>query len=94
MSPVARAASTSETQPGTARSLSAPLTRSEASRLKLIVPGLAQRRTPASLLFVGVLLLGLVAVLLLNIFISHSSFQVEKLTAEQRQLHSERDRLT
>lgn len=94
MSPVARAVTTSAAPSRTARSRTAPLTRSEASRLKLIVPGLAKRRTPAGLMFVGLLLMGLVAVLLLNIFISHSSFQVEKLTAEQRQLQSERDRLT
>ncbi|MFB9778013.1 hypothetical protein [Brevibacterium otitidis] len=93
MSSAARAV-TSSAASRASRSLSAPLTRGEAARLKLIVPGLAARRTPLSLAFLGVLLLGVVAVLLLNIFISHSSFQVEKLTAEQRQLHSERDRLT
>lgn len=65
----------------------------ESRRLRLLVPDIARRSVPFSVVCIGMLVLGLVGVLLLNILISHSSYRAEELTATQQELHAERERL-
>ncbi|GAA4285268.1 hypothetical protein GCM10022261_27990 [Brevibacterium daeguense] len=90
MSPVAQAVETAPVR----KHSTAPLRGSEAARLRLVVPEIARRRLPFSAVCILALVIGILGVLLLNIFISHSTYRVEQLTIEQDRLHSERDQLT
>lgn len=90
MSPLAQAVHTAPAR----RRAATPLRDEEISRLRLVVPQVARRRMPFSVICVGIIVLGILGVLLLNITISHSTYRVEQLTAEQARLHEERDRLT
>lgn len=97
MSPLAQAveAAPARTRPAAPRTRPAPGTRgAEKTRLRLVVPDIARRRVPFSVVCTVVLLLGMLGVLLLNIVISHSTYRVEQLSAEQVALEQERDRLT
>ncbi|WP_349828432.1 hypothetical protein [Brevibacterium litoralis] len=69
------------------------LTGAGVRRLRLVVPDLARSRAPFSLVVVGLLALGLVGVLLLNILISHTTYRVEELSATHEGLVVERDSL-
>ncbi|WGW13305.1 hypothetical protein LWF01_05930 [Saxibacter everestensis] len=63
-------------------------------RLRLVAPPLPKRRLPFVLLCVGSLTLGLVAVLLLNIAVSHNSYRISELTSRQTSLAEQEDALT
>lgn len=69
-------------------------TRPQPAKLRLVVPSLARRRMSSSAVFIGVLVLGLLGVLVANIYISHSTYRVQQLAGEQQQLHDQRDRLS
>ncbi|MYM20945.1 hypothetical protein GSY69_13490 [Brevibacterium sp. 5221] len=71
-----------------------PAAAPERARLRLVVPGIARRRVPFSGLCVAALVVGLLGVLLANIYISHSTYRVQQLSAEQQQLHDRRDELS
>ncbi|RBP64040.1 hypothetical protein DFO66_108136 [Brevibacterium sanguinis] len=62
-------------------------------RLKLMTFELPRARVPFSMLCVGILVAGLVAVLLLNIFISHTSYEIDRLTSQKDALVEQKDRL-
>ncbi|MBE8146430.1 hypothetical protein IOD13_08700 [Brevibacterium casei] len=53
----------------------------------------AEVEAPFSALCIGILVATLVAVLLLNIFISNTSYEIERLGAEKERLAEEKDRL-
>lgn len=61
--------------------------------LKLITSP-APRRRWFPVLCLGILLLGLVLVLLANIFVSNTTYKINSLTQQRDELHSERDRLS
>ncbi|MDN6371868.1 MAG: hypothetical protein L0K12_02940 [Brevibacterium aurantiacum] len=61
--------------------------------LKLLKFELPKARVPFSMLCVAILVATLVAVLLLNIFISHTSYQIDQLNSEKEQLAEQKDRL-
>ncbi|RAE90242.1 hypothetical protein DN545_40165, partial [Burkholderia multivorans] len=52
-------------------------------RLRLLKFELPKSKLPFSLLCIGILVATLVAVLLLNIFISNTSYEIERLGAEK-----------
>lgn len=62
-------------------------------RLRLLKFELPKSKLPFSLLCLGILVTTLVAVLLLNIFISNTSYEIERLGAEKERLAEEKDRL-
>lgn len=62
-------------------------------RLRLLKFELPQSKLPFALLCVGILVATLVAVLLLNIFVSNTSYQIEQLNTEKEKLAEEKDRL-
>ncbi|WP_181273332.1 hypothetical protein [Brevibacterium oceani] len=62
-------------------------------KLRLLKFELPQSRLPFSLMCVAILVATLVAVLLLNIFVSHTSYKVDQLTSEKEALAEQKDRL-
>ncbi|MCD1285183.1 hypothetical protein ACH82I_00320 [Brevibacterium sp. GP-SGM9] len=64
-----------------------------APKLRLLKFELPKARVPFSLLCVTILIATLLAVLLLNIFISHTSYQIDQLNSEKDQLAEQKDRL-
>lgn len=59
-----------------------------------LIPTEKRRTHRFSFLCVGILFTGIVLVLLASIYISHTTYQIDKLSEKQEQLHSERDRLS
>lgn len=90
MSPLAQAVHTAPAR----KRAATPLRDEDVARLRLVVPQVARRRVSFSAVCVLLVAAGIFGVLLLNIAISHSTYRVEQLTAEQSRLHEERDRLT
>lgn len=62
-------------------------------KLALLKFELPKSRLPFSLMCVGILVATLVAVLLLNIFVSHTSYKVDQLTSQKEALAEKKDRL-
>lgn len=67
--------------------------REERTALRLVVPPIARRKIPTPFLCLMLLVAGLVAILIANIYISHSTFRVEQLSGANHRLSDERDRL-
>ncbi|WP_309133022.1 hypothetical protein [Brevibacterium sp.] len=61
--------------------------------LRLLTFELPKARVPFSMLCVAILVAGLVAVLLLNIFISHTSYEIDRLNSQKEELAEKKDRL-
>lgn len=61
--------------------------------LRLLKFELPKSKLPFTLLCLSIIVATLVAVLLLNIFISNTSFEIEQLGAEKEKLVEEKDRL-
>lgn len=66
----------------------------EPTRLRLVLPPIARRRVPTPFLAILLLVGGLIAILIANIYISHTTFKVEQLSHANQQLTDERDRLS
>lgn len=62
-------------------------------KLRLLKFELPKSRLPFSLMCVAILVATLVAVLLLNIYVSHTSYKVDQLTSEKEALAEQKDRL-
>lgn len=62
-------------------------------KLRLLKFELPKSNLPFTLLCLGILVATLVAVLLLNIFVSHTSYQIDQLTSEKQALAEQKDRL-
>lgn len=62
-------------------------------RLKLLSFELPKAKMPFSMLCIGILLAGLVAVLLLSIYVSNTSYQIDQLSTERDQLAEQKDAL-
>lgn len=74
------------------RAPAAAPTQAPQRRLRLVLP-LPRKRIPFPLVCVGLLVLGLLGVLLANIYISHSTYRVQQLTSEQQALNDQRARV-
>lgn len=61
--------------------------------LRLLTFELPRARMPFSMLCVGMLVAGLIAVLVINILISQTSFRIDQLGAEKAALAQQKDRL-
>ncbi|MCI4010239.1 hypothetical protein [Brevibacterium sp. ZH18] len=75
------------------RSLEESFSRPVPPRLKLLKFELPKARLPFSLMCVAMLVATLVAVLLLNIFVSHTSYQIDQLNSQKEALAEEKDKL-
>lgn len=62
-------------------------------RLRLVVAPTRRRKMPFALMCIGILALGLVAVLLVNINLSHASYTISSLTDKQQQLQDRKHEL-
>lgn len=87
----ARAAVTSPAR--TRRPAPATLPQRTVRRLRLVLPEPARPSFPTAVWVVLIILTGVVAILLANIAVSHTTFRVQSLTEEQSALHDDRDRL-
>lgn len=63
-------------------------------RLRLVVAPVRRRRVPFALTCIAILAAGLVAVLLVNINLSHSSYRISHLTSKQQQLEDQKQELS
>lgn len=75
------------------RSPAAPVRRAP-RRLRLVLPQPAHPRMSTAVLVTLVVLAGVVAALVANIFVSHTTFRVQELTEQQTALQDQRDRLS
>lgn len=62
-------------------------------RLRLVLPEPSRPSLPTAVWVVLIILVGVVAILLANIAVSHTTFRVQELTQEQSALQDQRDRL-
>lgn len=63
-------------------------------KLRLVTAPARKRRMPFVLTCMAILALGLVGVLLVNISLSHTSYEISSLEQKQQHLHDEKQRLT
>lgn len=81
------------TPPARMRAAPATLPQRTARRLRLVLPESARPSFPTAVWVVLIILVGVVAILLANIAVSHTTFRVQALTEEQSVLQDQRDRL-
>lgn len=65
-----------------------------ARRLRLVLPDRVGPRLPTAVWLVLIIVVGVMIVLIANIFVSHTTFRVQELTEQQTALQDQRDRLS